>query len=388
MIAVSALILLLGACSARAPAPAGPTPDSVRTETLVRGVEYKYRWFANGPWAVHSLVIEPGACAVLQTVKGLDQMVGRERVTAMASRSVAAGIPVLAAINADFFSFDPPGVSEGPQISRGMLLKTEGRHREAIEDRLVRLQPVFAIGADGKPAVLLTRMRGTLQVGSVALPFAGVNVRARIDSAVVYTSFAGATTPVDSAALELVVENGVVVRVDSSADGVAIPARGGVIVARGHARNAASAVRVGAPATWAVSFEGVSNPREMIGGYPMLLLNGKAVHHDEAGLRTTFADRRHPRAVIGVDREGRVHIVAVDGRQPPYSEGMSLEELGEFMLAHGITDALNLDGGGSTTFVVRGQIANKPSDPNGERAVANALIVIEQASKGACARKR
>jgi exopolysaccharide biosynthesis protein len=89
-----------------------------------------------------------------------------------------------------------------------------------------------------------------------------------------------------------------------------------------------------------------------------------------------------------VDRAGRIHIVAVDGRQPAHSDGMSLQELGDFMLAHGITDAMNLDGGGSTTLVVRGQIANRPSDTNGERAVANALLVIDQSQAASCARNR
>ena len=108
----------------------------------------------------------------------------------------------------------------------------------------------------------------------------------------------------------------------------------------------------------------------------MLLQQSNAVHHDEAGLRPAFSDRRHPRAAIGVDRKGRVLILAVDGRQPGYSEGMTLQELGDFLIAHGITDALNLDGGGSTTLVVRDRIVNRPSDANGERAVSNALLLI------------
>ena len=71
-----------------------------------------------------------------------------------------------------------------------------------------------------------------------------------------------------------------------------------------------------------------------------------------------------------------------------YSVGMSLQELAEFMhtrlaeFSRAKTNAyqgLNLDGGGSTTMVVEEQVVNKPSDPTGERPVANALLVVADA---------
>jgi exopolysaccharide biosynthesis protein len=119
----------------------------------------------------------------------------------------------------------------------------------------------------------------------------------------------------------------------------------------------------------------------------MLLQKGQAVLHSEPGLRPAFSESRHPRTAIGVDRKGHIHMITVDGRQPGYSAGMSLQELGNFLLAHGITDALNFDGGGSTTLVIRGQIVNRPSDSNGERAVANALLLIDESAAAGCARK-
>jgi exopolysaccharide biosynthesis protein len=157
-----------------------------------------------------------------------------------------------------------------------------------------------------------------------------------------------------------------------------------VIAVRGGARTRLGPIATGDSMAWTASFEGVPAAQEMIGGYPMLLVRGRPVHHDEIGLRTSFSDRRHPRAAIGTDRRGRVHIVAVDGRQPAHSDGMTLQEFGDFLLAHGITDALNLDGGGSTTLVVGGRIVNRPSDTNGERAVSNALLVIDQAQASTC----
>jgi exopolysaccharide biosynthesis protein len=90
---------------------------------------------------------------------------------------------------------------------------------------------------------------------------------------------------------------------------------------------------------------------------------------------TTFLDVRHPRTLIGVDRRGFIWLVAVDGRQPGYSLGMTFAELMTLANRLELRDALNLDGGGSTTMWVKGVVVNKPSDPAGARAVSDALIV-------------
>jgi exopolysaccharide biosynthesis protein len=90
----------------------------------------------------------------------------------------------------------------------------------------------------------------------------------------------------------------------------------------------------------------------------------------------SFGTQRHPRTAIGWSTAtGRVFLLAVDGRQPPYSDGMTLAELLGLFRALGATDALNLDGGGSTALVIRGQVQNRPSDQQGERAVGNALAL-------------
>jgi exopolysaccharide biosynthesis protein len=89
----------------------------------------------------------------------------------------------------------------------------------------------------------------------------------------------------------------------------------------------------------------------------------------------------NPRTAVGVGANGRRLLLAtIDGRQAGYSLGTTLRETAEIMRALGAHDAINLDGGGSTTMVVRDargafRIANRPSDAAGERPVANALVV-------------
>ncbi len=67
--------------------------------------------------------------------------------------------------------------------------------------------------------------------------------------------------------------------------------------------------------------------------------------------------------------------MAVDGRQPGVSVGMTLPGLAELLLEFGAVEAINLDGGGSTTMVVKGKIVNKPSDQTGERPVSDAILI-------------
>ena len=65
----------------------------------------------------------------------------------------------------------------------------------------------------------------------------------------------------------------------------------------------------------------------------------------------------------------------MDGRQADYSIGMTFADLQRLCDRLNLTDALNLDGGGSTTMVVRGRIVNRPSDPGGARPVSDAIVV-------------
>lgn len=105
-------------------------------------------------------------------------------------------------------------------------------------------------------------------------------------------------------------------------------------------------------------------------------------------------DKRHPRTGVGVSADGwTVYVVAIDGRQPEWSVGMNLDELAELLIKAGASDAINLDGGGSTTLVYRdpGQssyLMNRPSDKTGPRPVANCLgFRVVPASSGPNAEK-
>ncbi|MDZ7633569.1 MAG: phosphodiester glycosidase family protein [Bacteroidales bacterium] len=91
-----------------------------------------------------------------------------------------------------------------------------------------------------------------------------------------------------------------------------------------------------------------------------------------------FNANRHPRTMVGITGSGHLLLVVVDGRQPGYADGMSLYELRALAHSLGCKDALNLDGGGSTTLVVAGHgingVVNRPSGKV-ERPVPSILFV-------------
>jgi hypothetical protein len=107
----------------------------------------------------------------------------------------------------------------------------------------------------------------------------------------------------------------------------------------------------------------------VVGGSHVLIQNG------EAGGGSLSAGK-HPRTAIGIDEEGFAYLVVADGRSSA-SIGMSLAELQMYLDGLGLLNAINLDGGGSSTMVLRGSVMNTPSDGR-ERSVASVVEFTQQ----------
>ena len=114
-----------------------------------------------------------------------------------------------------------------------------------------------------------------------------------------------------------------------------------------------------------------------LGAGPLLLFGGKRVLEPaRESISRVFSEARHPRTAAAARADGSLLFVTVDGRQPGWSVGMTLVELSDFLLALGAVDAVNLDGGGSTAMVLRGETVNRPSDPTGDRANGDAILLF------------
>jgi hypothetical protein len=162
-------------------------------------------------------------------------------------------------------------------------------------------------------------------------------------------------------------------RVTAVAERPALAWRPGEAPWMGVAEVAGGSVRLG----WNVDRLAGDGSTEAVGGFPDLIDRGRRVGDLEVAARPAFAAARHPRTAVGWDdASGTLWLAVVDGRQPPHSAGMTLPELTELFEALGVDEALNLDGGGSTTLVLGGSTVNRPSDAAGERAVVNALALV------------
>ena len=123
-------------------------------------------------------------------------------------------------------------------------------------------------------------------------------------------------------------------------------------------------------------------PRNAVGGRPVLVRDSAIVGGVDTEGAVSFRER-NPRTAAGIARNGTLLLLlAVDGREYQ-NAGMTLRELAQTMLALGARDAINLDGGGSTTLVYadpdssgRLRIANHPSDKEGERTVGDGLAIV------------
>jgi len=200
--------------------------------------------------------------------------------------------------------------------------------------------------------------------------------------------------------VEAIIRNGIVARVRPPGTGP-VPRDGLLLTGTGDAagflRNAAlprSRVRIALTLTAAGRHLALgtssgpattSTPTVVLGVGPRLLRAGRvSIPAAAEGLDPpqvpsffgTFVASRQPRTLAGVRPDGTLLLVTVDGRRPGWSVGMTLPEAARLMRSLGATDALNLDGGGSTTMTVRGQVVNRPSDGGGERPVGDGLFVM------------
>ena len=126
--------------------------------------------------------------------------------------------------------------------------------------------------------------------------------------------------------------------------------------------------------------------KEAVGGSSILVRNGEVVYP------SNVSEGTNPRTAVGIKADGTVVFYEVDGRQAPYSTGMHLYDLALMMKDLGCVDAMNLDGGGSSTFATQREgeandngragltIRNRPSDGY-ERTVSSTIMVISNAAQ-------
>jgi hypothetical protein len=394
--------LLIVAITAAAAVSAAP----VAAVEVAPGVEWTTIVRERGPVRINVLEVDASR---VRGVLSNNRVARRERVSRMARR-----VDAVAAVNGGYFasSGDPVGV-----------LAIDGQlYSESVDGRSALILP--------GPLIAPLRYRGRITVNGRTREIDGVDrTRGLIPSCggrggdlpttrpnslltcvdaseLVLLSRAYGAFPPREGGVEAVLRSGLIERLRPPGSGP-VPPVASVLTGTGDAarylRNVAlpgSRVEVGLRLTGAGRplpvipaerrLDGTKPvpppgaPALVVGGGPRLVRAGRiAVGARAEGFAppqstsffTTFVTGRQPRTLAGVTAEGRLLLVTVDGRRPGWSVGMTLPEAARLMRSLGARDALNLDGGGSTTMVVRGEVVSRPSDRTGERPVSDSLYV-------------
>lgn len=118
--------------------------------------------------------------------------------------------------------------------------------------------------------------------------------------------------------------------------------------------------------------------RTAVGGGPVLVQDGKVfiTNNEEIKFAGKAIDDKHPRTAMGYTRDGKLICMVIEGRYPGKAEGATLTQTAELLLSAGAYEALNLDGGGSSTLLVNGKETIQPSDKTGQRPVPAVFMVV------------
>jgi hypothetical protein len=114
-----------------------------------------------------------------------------------------------------------------------------------------------------------------------------------------------------------------------------------------------------------------------VGGGPVLVQNGniQITNNQEIKFAGKAIDDKHPRSAMGYTADGQLIFLIVQGRFPGKAEGATLTQLAQILKDIGCTEALNLDGGGSSCLLINGKQTIQPSDKEGQRAVPAVFVV-------------
>jgi hypothetical protein len=359
-----------------------------------------------GPWVVNVLEIDPKKFkGKIVPELGTEIVPGREKVSSTAARTKA-----LAATNGGYFVMGPTDGTEGDlagvsMIGGKLISEAVNGRTSAIlskSGKNVRIAPIEThlslVSSDGAKREIdgLNRKPGLIRacggIGDTPTDqpkhdFTCTDTGELIE----FTSAFGQTTEPGDGVEAVLDATGKVVEVRNQRGG-SIPKDGIVLDGttdaadwlRAHAKvggkiNINTSVLANRTPLPIDKTTGVINggPRLLHGGKLNITAFAEGFHWtDNPEFYYRFGDRRNPRTLLGVKANGNILLVTVDGHHSDYSVGASFEESAMIMKSLGASDAVNLDGGGSTTMTLGSQLVTHPTDATGERPVGDAILVM------------
>ena len=313
----------------------------------------------------------------LDVVHAKDAAIGLEKTSTMAVRHGA-----FAAINAGFFRIDK-SIFEGDDVG---ILKIDGKLlSESYANRIALLIK----NNEARSLVSFEHLNSSIKLSTQrrTLQITGMNRQPAENDIILLTPEFHRTTLTNPGGLEIIVRKNRISKIIVGKGSSEIPPYGFVISVTGDKRQALQQLTVGRRISVGLSnshspsqmFElsnsKIASAEDVVSGVPQLIKNGKIeITWEQEKSSKSFVDTKHPRTAVGQLKDGKFLMVTVDGRSET-SSGIALPALAAFLLEMGATDAMNLDGGGSTTMFLQGKVVNHPSDKEGERSVGDAILV-------------
>lgn len=305
------------------------------------------------------------------------RVLGRQTVSEIVQQATRNGKNVLVAVNASFgvLHGDYEGVIDNLHIQNRMLISPPNHYA------------CFGVTKSGEFLMEDIKMNILMEIAGKKFPVRRLNQKRKHSSITLYTPRFGYSTQTDDGC-EVVISNVAqpltpgyksrftVSDVRNSGD-TKIPRDGFVLSARkgSDATRFLSDLKVGDEGELTVSL----SPKKWndvvqgIGGNSRLVKHGRICEVAHKGHK---ADRDDPRTVLGYNGR-KLFLMVVDGRQGDYSDGMTYRDVANAMIELGAEEAINLDGGGSATFVKNGKLINRPSNGH-ERHVLNAVFICSE----------
>lgn len=326
----------------------------------------------------------------IRAVKANELLGTKETTSQMFERYRLSGFNVIAAVNADFFEANGEVISN--MISNGEIVKAV-KFSDSPFNEFTNSQ--LAVDTDDNLFIDQFVYSGNLILpNGISEEIHRVNAKPDSNSIILYNRFQGKITP--DLPKEWFVVDFVMFPLFSIGDTLIcltngkttfrnfeVPKQGLILSANNkYGYYLDREIQVGDTIKIVNEFSPkIKNLKSLIGGWPVLVKDGQNMIRRNSsleGVTEKFSEQRHPRTGIGFSSDRKnLFLITVDGRQQS-SRGMTLLEFANLMLTEGISDGLNLDGGGSTTMVINSKVVNNPSDATGERLVGNSLLIIRE----------
>lgn len=359
------------------------------------GITYKHIIDKEDTLSIHILKLDlkNNSYSVI-AVKAADSLLGRETTSSMVKKLKEENFKVIAALNSDFFKIKYGGEPENNLIVNGEFVKGT-QVTDSEYDLVDNIHYQFGFTFNNQPFIERFKFNGEILLKDKSKIYIDrINAQTDSNSLTLYNKYQGYATPKSKESWKNIEirlkklftkKDTIFFKVTNEwfekgnnkiNDDFILSANNEII------ENIKSKIFTNDTLKLILKlFPDVGKIMTLTGGWGKIVREGKNFADSsefEEGIFERFSKSKHPRSGIGFSKnKDKLFLFAIDGRQES-SKGVTLKKFADIMIAEGVYEGLNFDGGGSTTLLINDKIVNNPSDKTGERKVGVSIAVIKK----------